>query len=148
MSGDGAHPSILRLSVSAVKGAKKQNVSQVTVTLKGIEGDAHAGDVRALSLLPYESFKELTGQGLNVNPGDFGENITTLGLDCRELKVGSRIILGETVVIEVVQLGKECHNECNIKQALGECIMPREGLFARVIAGGRLKEGDSVKIIE
>jgi MOSC domain-containing protein YiiM len=148
MPGGRTIPSIFRLSVSALKGEKKQNVSQVTVTLQGIEGDAHAGDTRPLSLLPFESFEKLTGQGLDINPGDFGENITTLGLDCRELKVGSRLRLGEAVVIEVVQLGKECHDECSIKQALGDCIMPREGLFAMVITGGTLKEGDSVKIIE
>lgn len=141
-------PSVFRLSVSAAKGMKKQNVKRVTVTLKGIEGDAHAGTIRAISLLPYESFGKLAHHGLNLSPGDFGENITTLGMDCKELCVGTKMALGDTVVIEVVQIGKDCHNDCMIKQTVGDCIMPREGLFARVIAGGELNEGDSIRIIE
>ena len=141
-------PSVFRLSVSAAKGMKKQNVRRVTVTLKGIEGDAHAGTIRAISLLPYESFGKLAHHRLNLSPGDFGENITTLGMDCKELCVGTKMALGDTVVIEVVQIGKDCHNDCMIKQTVGDCIMPREGLFARVIAGGELNEGDSIRIIE
>ena len=141
-------PSVFRLSVSAVKGEKKQNVSRVTVTLEGIEGDAHAGTIRAISLLPYESFEKLAYYELYLNPGDFGENITTIGVDFKELSVGTKMALGETVIIEVVQIGKDCRNDCMIKQTVGDCIMPREGLFAKVIAGGELNEGDSIRIIE
>lgn len=141
-------PFVFRLSVSAVKGEKKGNVRSVTVTSEGIKGDAHAGSARALSLLPYESFEILTNDKFKVNPGDFGENVTTLGVDFSVLRVGTRMLLGETVVLEVVQVGKDCHNGCEIKQTLGDCIMPREGLFASVITGGELKEGDSIRIIE
>lgn len=140
--------SVFRLSTGAEKGEKKENVSSVRVTPEGFEGDAHAGGFRALSLLPYESFEKIARHGLSVNPGDFGENITTVGIDFGVLKIGTRIALGESVVIEIVQVGKDCHNECGIKRTLGDCIMPREGLFARVIAEGELNEGDLIRIIE
>lgn len=151
---DGSHrweegyPLVFRLSVSAVKGEKKENVESVTVTGDGIEGDAHVGTTRAISLLPYESFAKLAHGGLVINPGDFGENITTRGMDFSQLTVGSRLGLGDAVVIEVVQVGKVCHNGCVIEETVGDCIMPREGLFARVITGGRLNEGDPIRIID
>ncbi|MEW5995114.1 MAG: MOSC domain-containing protein, partial [Candidatus Zixiibacteriota bacterium] len=112
-------PSVYRLSVSAAKGMKKQNVSRVTVTPDGIEGDAHAGTLRAISLLPYESFEKLAHHELHLNPGDFGENITTIGVDFKDLSVGTRMTLGDTVIIEVIQIGKDCHNDCTIKQTVG-----------------------------
>jgi len=141
-------PSVFRLSVSAVKGKKRQNVGRVTVTLEGIEGDAHADTIRALSLLPYESYEMLMYNGLNVNPGDFGENITTLCMDFEELSVGTKMALGDTVVIEVVQVGKDCHNDCVMKRTVGDCLVPCGALFARVITGGELNEGDSIRIIK
>lgn len=145
---EGGHPQVLRLSVSAIKGEKKENVRSVTVTEDGIAGDAHTGTARAISLLPYESFSSLTHPELTINPGDFGENITTFGVDFNKLRIGTRLALGSAVVIEVVQVGKDCHNGCVIKQTVGDCIMPREGLFAKVIAGGKLSEGDPIRIIE
>ncbi len=147
-SGSGEKPVVFRLSVSSVKGEKKENVKRVTVTADGIEGDAHAGSSRALSLLPFESFEKLSNDKVMIRPGDFGENITTVGLNFGALQVGMKMALGDTVVIEVVQVGKECHNGCFIKQTVGDCIMPREGLFARVIATGELRAGDSIRIIE
>ena len=141
-------PSVFRLSVSAVKGEKKQNVKSVTITGDGIEGDAHVGTARAISLLPFERFASLAHPDLAINPGDFGENVTTVGLDFKKLTTGTRLGLGSAVVIEVVQVGKDCHNGCAIKEMVGDCIMPREGLFARVITGGKLSEGDPIRIIE
>jgi len=139
---------VFRLSVSGTKGHKKHNVNTVTITAGGIKGDAHFGTARALSLLPYESFEQYAHLGLNVCPGDFGENITTLGMDFGELSVGSRLALGASVVIEIIQVGKECHDSCDIKQTVGDCIMPREGLFARVLVGGKVSEGDSIRIVK
>lgn len=140
--------SIFRLSISHRKGTKKTNVPRVTVTMQGIEGDAHAGTARAISLLPYESFTKITTKGLDLHPGDFGENITTVAVDFRQLGVGTRLALGDTVVLEIIQIGKECHDGCIIKDMTGDCIMPREGLFARVINGGVLTEDDMIRIIE
>ncbi len=139
---------IYRLSVSAIKGEKKRNVGKVRVTLAGITGDAHAGTERAISLLPYESFKKLSDKNFELNPGEFGENITTLGIDFKNITPGIRLALGEKVVLEIIQIGKECHDDCFIKRTVGDCIMPREGLFARVIIGGPLAEGDRIRILK
>jgi molybdopterin adenylyltransferase len=140
--------SVFRLSISRVKGTKKRNVTSVTVTSQGIEGDAHAGTVRPVSLLPFESFRKLANNGLELHPGDFGENITTVGIDCRDIGVGTKLALGDAVILEIVQIGKECHDSCIIKDTTGNCIMPREGLFAKVIRGGVLTEGDVIRIVE
>lgn len=140
--------SVHRLSISSRKGEKKQNVEKVVINSGGIEGDVHAGSFRAVSLLPFESFQKLDHPDLTIHPGDFAENITTTGLDFRNLIIGSRIALGENVTLEIVQIGKKCHNGCIIRETVGDCIMPREGLFAKVLTGGELKTGDSIKIIE
>lgn len=141
-------PHIYKLSVSSLKGERKENVPSVKiVTGKGIEGDAHFGSERPVSLLPFESFSKLDKGRIQIHPGDFAENITTRNLDFSYMAVGSKIALGNSVILEVIQIGKECHNDCIIKQTVGDCIMPREGIFARPISGGILREGDSVKII-
>ena len=145
---DNLTPSVYRLSLSSRKGEKKRNVDKVMINSGGIEGDAHAGTFRAVSLLPFESFQKLDHPGLNILPGDFAENITTTGLDFRKMIVGTRIALGGNVTLEVVQIGKECHNGCIIRETVGDCIMPREGLFVKVITGGELRTGDSIRIIE
>ena len=140
--------SIFRLSISATKGGRKENVRSITVTLNGCEGDAHSGTSRAISLLPFESIEAMKTDEFDVKPGDFGENITTFGLDYRLLNTGTKMALGNSVIIEIVQIGKDCHHGCEIKQNLGDCIMPRQGLFARVLAEGELSEGDPIRIIE
>ena len=113
----------------------------------GIEGDAHAGSPRPVSLLPYESFGKLDQSRLRINPGDFAENITTVGLDFGELSLGGRITIGGEVILKVIQIGKECHTGCAIKQIVGDCIMPREGVFADVIKGGTIREGDPIRVL-
>jgi MOSC domain-containing protein YiiM len=140
--------SIYRLSVSSRQGEKKENVSAVLVVAgKGIEGDAHFGSERPVSLLPYESFSKIDSALIRVDPGDFAENITTRNLDFSSLSVGSKIAIGGTVVLEIIQIGKVCHDGCIIKQTAGDCIMPREGVFATPLEGGLLREGDAIKII-
>jgi MOSC domain-containing protein YiiM len=146
MENNGAH--IYRISISPQKGQKKKNVSEVEVVAGGgIEGDAHGHSHRPLSLLPHESFVKVEHPDLDVRPGDFAENITTVGLDFTNVTVGTRIQLGASVKIEVIQIGKECHKGCIIRQLVGDCIMPREGVFARVLSGGKLCEGDDIRIL-
>ena len=111
----------------------------------GIEGDAHAGPWhRQVSLLAQESIDKMTAAGLNVGPGDFAENITTLGLEVAALPIGTILDLGDALV-EVTQIGKECHTRCAIYQQAGDCVMPREGIFVRVLRGGRVAAGDAVQ---
>ena len=141
-------PSVYRLSISEVKGEKKKNVKTVNVLPSiGILGDAHAGSSRPVSLLPLESFSKLENSKLTINPGDFAENITTVGVEFNNITIGTKISLGESVILKIIQIGKECHNSCVIKRTVGDCIMPREGVFADVIEGGILWEGDPVKIL-
>ena len=139
--------SVYRLSLSAKKGEKKTNVDRVQLDCRlGIIGDAHGTTERQVSLLPIESFSKLEITGLTIHPGDFAENITTRGLDYSDIKTGTKLKIGETACLEVMQIGKECHEDCIIRQKVGDCIMPREGVFARVIASGMVKTGDAIKI--
>jgi MOSC domain-containing protein YiiM len=110
----------------------------------GIEGDAHAGSQRQVSLLPFESFDKVKNDVLEIYPGDFAENLTITGFDFESAKIGKRISIGNEIILEITDIGKECHNDCPIKMAVGDCIMPREGVFARVIKGGNIKIGDSI----
>ena len=138
---------ILAISVAEQRGTKKRNKSSALLVENfGIEGDAHAGDWhRQVSLLASESIDSMRSSGLEVGPGDFAENITTAGIDLGRLEVGDRLDLGNGVILEVTQIGKECHDRCAIFQMAGDCIMPREGIFARVVKGGLLRVGDPVK---
>ncbi len=139
---------VFRISISPELGQKKHNVPSVKIIpSRGIEGDAHSGTERPLSLLPFESFLKLADPRLNLKPGDFAENITTLGLDFSSIRPGSRLLLGDGIIIEIIQIGKECHFGCAIRDYAGDCIMPREGAFARVLTGGILSEGDPIRIL-
>lgn len=110
----------------------------------GIVGDAHAGDWhRQVSLLAKESIDKMRAMGLDVTNGDFAENITTSGINLTSLPVGSRLQVGETL-LEVTQIGKECHARCAIYYQAGDCVMPKEGIFARVLRSGAIKPGDTV----
>ncbi|OFW56895.1 MAG: molybdenum cofactor sulfurase [Candidatus Solincola sediminis] len=115
----------------------------------GIEGDAHAGFAhRQVSLLGDESIDKMRGKGLELAPGAFGENLVTRGIDLISIQVGDRLEVGDEVVLEVTQIGKECVDRCAIYYQVGDCIMPREGIFARVISGGRIKPGDEIRTVD
>ncbi|OEH85219.1 molybdenum cofactor biosynthesis protein [Desulfuribacillus stibiiarsenatis] len=137
---------IRAISISDRKGMRKTNVDQVEIRPDhGIVTDAHAGDWhRQLSLLAQESIEKMVAMGLTVKAGDFAENITTEGLDLLALPVGTRVRMGETIV-EITQIGKECHTRCAIYYQAGDCVMPKEGIFAIVLKGGVLKVGDEVE---
>jgi len=115
----------------------------------GIVGDAHAGHWhRQVSLLAMESIEKMRQRGLNVGPGSFAENLTTQGLDLLSLPIGSRVRVGEEVVLEITQHGKVCHDRCAIYEMAGDCVMPREGVFAKVLRGGQVKAGDKIEFLE
>lgn len=130
---------ILSINVSRETGVQKEPVDfAVLKPAHGIEGDAHAGDWhRQVSLLADEDIETMRGKGVDLDFGDFAENITTRGVDLGSLPVGTRLRIGEAE-LEVTQIGKECHHGCAIYQAVGDCVMPRKGIFARVLKGGRI----------
>ena len=140
---------IRAISVSKEKGTHKVNVPGAELQADfGIIGDAHAGSGdRQISLLGVESIGKISAKEVKVLPGDFAENITTEGIDLGALKVGSRLRLGADAEIEITQFGKRCHGRCKIFERLGDCVMPREGVFARVTAAGSIKAGDLVEVI-
>jgi MOSC domain-containing protein YiiM len=130
---------VLSVNISSRTGEKKTPVEQAVLREgHGLEGDAHAGDWhRQVSLLAGEDIDTMRGRGIEIGFGDFAENITTRGVDLGSLPVGSRLTIGEAV-LEITQIGKECHHGCAIRQAVGDCVMPRRGVFARVVKGGRI----------
>jgi MOSC domain-containing protein YiiM len=131
--------SILSINVSARTGIQKTPVDRAVLREgHGIEGDAHAGDWhRQVSLLAEEDIDGMRGRGIEIRFGDFAENITTRGIALGSLPVGTRLSVGPAL-LEVTQVGKECHSGCAISRAVGECVMPRKGVFARVIRGGEV----------
>ena len=139
---------IVAVCTSTRKGIRKRNVEQAELRPDwGIVGDAHAADWhRQVSLLAWESVEKMRALGLNVNAGSFAENITTEGLSLVDLPVGARLRLGEALV-EVTQIGKECHDRCAIYYQAGDCVMPREGIFVRVHQGGRVQVGDAIEVL-
>jgi MOSC domain-containing protein YiiM len=140
---------IISLNISREKGVNKEPVETVDVQVNhGIVGDAHAGDWhRQVSLLAEESIDFMRNKGLELDPGAFAENITTKGIDLVTLPIGTRLSNGE-VVLEVTQIGKKCHQGCAIFKQVGDCIMPREGIFTKVIVPGTLRRGDSLDILD
>ncbi|WP_456386796.1 MOSC domain-containing protein [Desulfolithobacter sp.] len=139
---------IVSLNISSKKGVNKEPVEEVELRVDhGIEGDAHAGKWhRQVSLLAQESIDFMRAKGLELEPGAFAENITTEGIDLARLPVGTRLRAGE-VLLEVTQIGKKCHKGCAIFQQVGDCIMPREGIFAKVIVPGILRTGDTLEVV-
>ena len=137
---------IRSISVSKAKGTRKKPVEQVLLlTEHGIQGDAHAGAWhRQVSFLAVESIEKAKAAGLSVGFGDFAENVATEGVDWVHMPVGARFRLGKSVVVEITQIGKECLKKCAIFYQAGDCIMPREGVFARVIEGGIIRCGDEI----
>ncbi len=140
---------VVSVNVSDKKGRCKVPVDMAVVKEGyGIEGDAHASSEwhRQVSLLAMESIRKMQEFGLNVSPGSFAENITTEGIDLTSLPLGTRLTLGDEVEIEITQIGKSCHSRCTIYRQIGDCVMPREGVFARVIRGGIIRPGDQVVV--
>ena len=140
---------VVAVSFSLHKGEKKTNIPAGRLLAgKGLEGDAHAGDWhRQVSLLAMESIARIRERGFAVSPGDFAENITTSGIRLWEVPLGTRLALGKRVLLEVTQIGKECHSRCAIFHQVGDCVMPREGIFARVVQGGAIRPGDPIRIV-
>jgi MOSC domain-containing protein YiiM len=140
---------IVSIAVSRRKGTRKQTVLQAKLGAgHGIQGDAHAGPWhRQVSFLASESIAAARDGGLKVDFGDFAENIATLGVDWSKVQVGTRLRLGESVEVEITQIGKECHRKCAIFYQAGDCIMPREGIFGRVLRDGTIRRGDPIRIL-
>ena len=140
---------IKAVSISKDQGTRKYNVTSAELKVDfGIEGDAHGGSRhRQVSLLAEESIEKMRAKGAEVRPGDFAENITTEGFDLGALSIGSKLRLGGGAEVEISQFGKECHSPCEIFQQIGDCIMPREGVFAKVTKPGQIKPGDMIEVL-
>ncbi len=140
---------ILSIAISKKKGTRKVKVDEaILIEDHGLEGDAHAGPWhRQVSFLAGESIEKARKRGLDVTFGDFAENIATSGIDWPKVPVGTRLELGDTAQVEITQIGKECHKKCAIYYLAGDCIMPREGIFARVLKGGKIRRGDVVQVV-
>ena len=141
---------IVSIAISKKKGTRKTPVEEAFISKDhGLEGDAHAGKWhRQVSFLSSESIESVKDQGLDVTFGDFAENIASVGIDWKTLPLGTRVKLGDAVIVEITQIGKECHNKCAIYYMAGDCIMPREGVFAKVLEVGTIHRGDEVYIEE
>ena len=139
---------VMAVCISEAKGTVKHPVDSIELKKDhGIVGDAHAGNWhRQVSLLADESVDKMRERFPDISAGAFAENILTRGLILDQLPVGSRLQAGDAV-LEVTQIGKECHNDCAIRQQVGDCVMPREGIFATVLTGGKIKPGDSIEIL-
>lgn len=139
---------IIAVCSSEQKGTQKRNVnSAVFIEDWGIEGDAHAGKWhRQVSLLSHDKVEEFRARGAEVKDGAFGENLVVSGIDFRSLPIGTRFACNE-VLLELTQIGKQCHNGCEIFKKMGDCIMPREGVFARVLNGGTISVGDTLTVL-
>jgi len=144
------HAKVVSINISDKKGVRKKPVDEAVMrTDYGIEGDAHSSSEwhRQVSLLALESIRKMQEMGLDVKPGDFAENITTEGIDLLSLPLGTRLQIGEEIVGEVSQIGKECHTRCAIYYQAGDCVMPKEGIFIKVINGGAIRKGDDVAVM-
>ncbi len=144
-----ANARVIAVNISDKKGVRKANVGQACLLEDfGLQADAHAGKWhRQVSLLAMESIEKMVRLGLKVGPGDFAENITTEGIDLLSLPIGTRFKIGESSLLEVTQIGKVCHTRCAIYDQAGDCVMPKEGIFARVLQGGEIKSGDEIHVL-
>jgi MOSC domain-containing protein YiiM len=143
---------IVAVCQSEKKGTSKTPVPEIIIKENlGVIGDAHADCTthRQVSLLAIESIDKMRNKGFDfLKPGDFAENITTEGIDLAAIPIGTRLNVGKEVILEMTQIGKECHADCAVREQVGDCIMPREGVFTKVIRGGRVKSGDNITIAE
>lgn len=144
----GLQGQVVAVCTSERKGTPKRDVGRGQLEIDwGLVGDAHAGPWhRQVSLLALESIDEMREKGLDVAPGDFAENLTVSGLLLWSLPVGTKLLVGDEAVLEVTQIGKECHSGCAVFKRVGDCVMPRKGVFARVLKGGTVKTGDPVRV--
>ncbi|MFH1487500.1 MAG: MOSC domain-containing protein [Pseudomonadota bacterium] len=140
---------IISIAVSKKKGTRKVQVEEANlIEDHGLERDAHAGKWhRQVSFLASESIEKARGKGLDVTFGDFAENIATSGIDWLKIPIGTQVQLGQSALVEVTQIGKVCHNKCAIYYMAGDCIMPKEGIFAKVLKGGKIRPGDDILIM-
>jgi len=140
---------ILSVNTSPKKGEKKKNIRcGLFIENHGLKNDGHAqSGIRQVSLLAKESIDKIRAKGLNVQYGDFAENLTTEGIDLPSLPIGARLKIGDKVLLEVTQIGKVCHERCNIFFTVGDCVMPREGIFAKVLHGGEIKTDDLIDLV-
>ncbi|MEG1641679.1 MAG: MOSC domain-containing protein [Synergistaceae bacterium] len=139
---------IIAVCSAPQKGMIKKNIQEGTLIEGiGLEGDAHAGFMhRQISLIAYEDTETMKKKLPTLGPGDFAENLTTEGIDLSTLKIGDRLKVGETL-LEVSQIGKECHHDCEVYKKVGMCIMPQKGIFTKVITGGKVKVNDTIEKI-
>ena len=140
---------IVAICISKKKGVQKKVIEQCKlVENSGLEGDAHAGSWhRQISLLSKEARLVMENKGAKLNDGDFGENLLTEGIDFVHIKVGNKLRLGKDALVRITQIGKECHDRCSIYYQVGDCIMPREGIFAEVLKGGEIKIDDDIEFL-
>ena len=141
---------VLAVCISERKGERKKAIDNgLLIENFGLQGDAHAGDWhRQISLLGDESVDKMRAAGLDVGAGDFAENLTIVGINLPLLPIGTHLRVGSAALLEVTQIGKECHQHCAIYQQIGDCVMPREGIFARVLRGGPVAKDDAVIVVE
>ena len=141
---------ILSVNISDKKGEKKHNVGAARALVnRGLENDAHIGmAIRQISLLAAESVEKIRQKGLNVQYGDFAENLTTQGIELYTLPLGTKFRIGKDILLEVTQIGKTCLTPCAIYHAVGDCVMPKEGIFVRVLSEGVIAVGDEITIVE
>lgn len=140
---------VASVNISEKRGTVKHEVDEIELVINhGIVGDAHAGNWhRQISLLAEESIDKMRSMGLTLENGAFAENINTIGIELKTLSIGTKLKIGDTIV-EVTQIGKECHNDCEIKKLTGKCVMPTDGIFVIVIKEGTVKKGDKIEILE
>ena len=143
------HGSIVAVCVSPKKGMIKTEVeSGIIEEGFGIRDDAHGGDWhRQVSLLAIEEIEKMNQKGFDVKPGSFAENLCTRDFDLSSAAIGKKIMIGDQIVLEVTQIGKECHTRCAVYNKIGDCIMPEQGVFTRVISGGVVRPGDSISFM-
>ena len=140
---------IVAVCRSEKKGTIKKEIAEgLLIKDFGLERDAHSGKwLRQISLLGVESINKMKGKGFKIIYGDFAENLTVEGIVLYQLPLGTKLKVGENVLLEVTQIGKECHHGCEIRKKIGDCVMPREGIFARVLEGGKVKAGDGIEVV-
>ena len=140
---------VVSINISEHKGISKKPVNSCLINSFGLEGDAHSGKWhRQVSLLSKESINKMRKKGFNISSGSFAENITTEGIDLLKISIGNRLKIGNDVILEVSQKGKVCPRPCSIYYKIGDCIMPKEGIFAKVIKPGKVKAGDIIVVEE